>query len=99
MKMAERGGRRRQTWGAPVSWREASVLDAARAVSAARGGAQSRADWLLGLAERILHEGAEDPTLPAGTRARAVRALEELVAERMEVASNPPRPGRPPQLY
>lgn len=97
--MAERGGRRQQTWGAPVSWREAAALDAARAVSAARsGGLQSRADWLVGRAEALLREGAADPSLPASVRQQAERALADLAMERAAVAANPPRVGRPPQL-
>ena len=96
--MADRGGRRQQTWGAPVSWREAVVLDAARAVCAARSGLQSRADWLVGRAEVLLREGAADPSLPASVRQLAERALADLAAERATVAAHPPRVGRPPQL-
>ena len=90
--MADRGGRRQQTWGAPVSWREAAVLDAARS------GLQSRADWLVGRAEVLLREGAADPSLPASVRQLAERALADLAAERATVAAHPPRVGRPPQL-
>ncbi len=97
--MAERGGRRQQTWGAPVSWREADALEAARAIAVARGSVQSRADWLLSIAERVLREGADDAALPAGVRQRAERALAALAAERAEVAAHPPRPGRPPEVF
>jgi hypothetical protein len=94
-----RGGRRQQTWSAPVSWREADVLDAARAVWAARAGiTPSRADWLLNLAEQILRAGSEDQALSAFMRQRATRALAQLAAERAEVAAHPARPGRPPRV-
>ena len=97
--MAERGGRRQQTWGAPVSWREAEALEAARAVSGARSGPQSRADWLLGLAEPVLRNAVEDPALPASVRQRAKSALAALASEREAMAANPPRVGRPPASY
>ena len=96
--MAERGGRRQRTWGAPVSWREAAALDAARAVCAARGGLQSRADWLVGMAEQVLRAAAADPSLPASVQRQAERGLADLAADREAVAANPPRPGRPPHL-
>ncbi len=96
--VAQRGGRRQQTWGAPMSWREAEVLEAARAVAAARGGAQSRADWLLGLAQIVLREGLQDLSLPASVRERGSRALEGLAKEGAELAAHPPRVGRPPQV-
>lgn len=97
--MAERGGRRQQTWSAPVSWREADVLDEARAVFAARAGSvPSRADWLLTVAQQVLFEGSEDQALPDSVRQRAMRALAKLAAERAEVAAHPARPGRPPRV-
>ena len=96
--MAVRGGRRQQTWSAPVSWREARVLEVARAVASARRGPLSRADWVLALAEPLLKEGTADPALPARLRQEAERALVGLQAERAELAAHPPRPGRPPAL-
>ncbi len=82
-----------------MSWREADVLDEARAVSAARlGSAQSRADWLLHLAEQLLREGSGDEALSDSIRQRASRALAKLAAERAEVAAHPARPGRPPRV-
>lgn len=95
--MAARGGRRQHTWSAPVSWPEAAVLDAARAVASARQGPLSRADWLLALAVPVLHEAADDASLPAHLRNRAQQALAQLQAERTQFAAHPPRPGRPPQ--
>ena len=95
--MAARGGRRQHTWSAPVSWPEASVLDAARAVASARQGPLSRADWLLALAEPVLHEAADDTSLSAHLRNRAQQALAQLQAERTQLAAHPPRLGRPPQ--
>ena len=95
--MAARGGRRQHTWSAPVSWPEASVLDAARAVASARQGPLSRADWLLALAEPVLHEAAADASLPTYLCSRAQQALTLLQAERTQLAAHPPRPGRPPR--
>ena len=97
--MAERGGRRQQTWGAPVSWREADALEAARALCGAHSGPQGRADWLLGLAETVLRNGVEDPTIPGYVRQRAKSALAALASERAATAANPPRVGRPPATY
>lgn len=96
--MAERGGRRKQTWGAPVSWREASALEAARAVSSARNGVISRADWLLEMAEPLLRQAVGDQSLPSYVRQRAAQALASLESERAEIAAHPPRPGRPPSV-
>ena len=95
--MAARGGRRQHTWSAPLSWPEVDVLDAARAVASPRQGPLSRADWLLALAEPVLHEAAADASLPTHLRDRAQRALALLHAERAKLAANPPHPGRPPQ--
>lgn len=73
-----------------------AVLDAARSVASARRGALSRADWLLGLAQIVLEEGAVDATLPTHVRQRAAQALITLDAERAESTAHPARPGRPP---
>lgn len=96
--MAERGGRRQQTWGAPVSWREAMVLEAARAVVAARTGALSRADWLIGMAETLLRNAAGDTALPTHVAQRVAAALEALDAERAHLAAHPPQVGRRPSV-
>ena len=96
--MAVRGGRRQHTWSAPVSWREARVLEVARAVASAHQGPLSRADWLLAFAEPVLQAGATDPALPAYLREQAERALAGLQAEHAELAAHPPRPGRPPAI-
>ena len=96
--MAVRGARRRQTWSAPVSWREARVLEVARAVASARRGPLSRADWLLALAEPLLTHGTADPALPAHLRQEAERAPVGLPTERAELTAHPARPGRPPAL-
>lgn len=85
--LASRGGRRQQSWGAPLSWREAQALEVARAVTAARQGALSRADWLLGLAEGVLQAGIADTDLPPYVRARAEKALALLETERAEDAA------------
>ena len=96
--MAARGCRRQQTWSAPVSWREAHVLEAARSVTAAREGSLSRADWLLGLAQVVLRESTADMALPSHVRQQAAQALTALEAERAEAAAHPARIGRPPAL-
>jgi hypothetical protein len=96
--MAVRGGRRQHTWSAPVSWPEARVLESARAIAAARQGPLSRADWLLRLAEPVLHEASADAALPNYLRDRAQQTLALLQAERAELAAHPPRRGRPPEV-
>ncbi len=96
--MAPRGGRRQWTWGAPVSWREMQVLEAARAVTAARATALSRADWLIGMAETTLHEAAGDTDLPPYVAQRAAGALAGLEAEHREQTKHPPHVGRPPSI-
>ena len=95
--MAPRGGRRQQSWTVPLSWREATVLETALAIAAARQRPRlSRADWLLALAEPALQQAASASDLPAYLRLRAERALAGLHAERAELAAHPPRLGRPP---
>jgi hypothetical protein len=97
--MAERGGRRQQTWGTPMSWREKEVLEAARAVSATTTGPIGRTDWLLRLAETILRQAVrDDGQLPRMVAQRASAALAGLDAERAYTASHPPRVGRRPTL-
>ena len=96
--MAERGGRRRQTWGAPMSWREVRALETARAVSAAQNGVLSRADWLVQVGEAVLQQALTDDRLPRHLVQRASDALAGLEAERAEAAANPPRVGRRPQI-
>jgi hypothetical protein len=96
--MAERGGRRRHTWGAPMSWREMRVLEVARAVTAARSGVLSRADWLLQVGETMLRQAVSDESLPRHLVQRAADALAGLQAERAELAANPPRVGRRPEI-
>lgn len=96
--MAVRGGRRQQTWSAPVSSTEAQVLEAARAIATARQGPLSRADWLLSLAEPVLQEAMAEAALSLHQRGRAERALATLREERERLAIHPPRRGRPPAI-
>ena len=81
-----------------MSWQEAGVLEAARSVTAARDGALSRADWLLGMAQVVLQAGAADAALPNHVRQRAAQALSALESERTEATAYPARPGRPPTV-
>ena len=96
--MAARGGRRQHTWSAPLSWREARVVDVARSLAAVGQAPLGRADWLLGMAEPVLRAAAIDPALPAALRQNAQQALDGLQDERAEIAAHPPRRGRPPDL-
>ena len=96
--MADRGGRRQRTWGAPMSWREVHMLETARAVSAAQTGDVSRADWLVQLGEAVLQQAVADNRLSPYLLKRATDALAGLEAERAEAAANPPRVGRRPRI-
>jgi hypothetical protein len=74
------------------------VLEAARAVTAARTGVLSRADWLVGMAEVALREAVGDAHLPSHVARRAAEALAGLEAERREQAAHPPQVGRRPTV-
>jgi hypothetical protein len=81
-----------------MSWREMQALEVARAVSAARTGAMSRADWLMQMGESVLRQAVGDGSLPRYLVQRAADALAALDAERAELAANPPRVGRRPSV-
>ncbi len=74
------------------------MLEVARFVMATRGGAVSRADWLLSMAQAVLQAGAVDPVLPNHVPQRAAQALSKWEAERAEATAHLARHDRPPTV-